>query len=433
MTEENLDNTIPFLSDFDKSVPLPITQESSSQSKKNFKKARDMDSPKLHKVLADGGMGSRREMEELILSGRISVNGTPAHIGQRIAHNDQVRVNGKLLKVKIDPPPIRVLAYHKPVGEIVSKDDPEKRPSVFKNLPRIKGGRWIAVGRLDINTEGLILFSNSGDLANRLMHPRNEIEREYAVRLYGEISDEKIERLLAGIELEEGLAKFKKLELVGGGSANVWVRVLMAEGKRREVRRLFDAVDITVSRLIRIRYGIVSLPENLRRGRSTELSSKAIEALLKTVGMKQVGSKKNSSRKKGNRPSGNSKAHFGASLSANVRGKSSGVRKVSFRPKIGLSDQSAAGGINSYAPVHGVGDDDSQPKNLDAHLSRLGGPMRKAKRVGRRPNPLQTSWGLATSSPELTTGVPKNKKSRPARKPKRANNNARKVKDTGQE
>ena len=132
----------------------------------------------------------------------------------------------------------------------------EKRPSVFKNLPKIKGGRWVAVGRLDINTEGLILFSNSGDLANRLMHPRNEIEREYAVRLYGEISDEKIQKLLMGIELEEGLAKFKKLELVGGGSANVWVRVLMTEGKRREVRRLFEAVDITVSRLIRIRYGL---------------------------------------------------------------------------------------------------------------------------------------------------------------------------------
>ena len=158
MTEENPDNTIPFLSDFDKSVPLHIAQESSSYSKKNVKKTRDVDSPKLHKVLADGGMGSRREMEELILSGRISVNGTPAHIGQRIAHNDQVRVNGRLLKVKIDPPPIRVLAYHKPVGEIVSRDDPEKRPSVFKNLPKIKGGRWIAVGRLDINTEGLILF-----------------------------------------------------------------------------------------------------------------------------------------------------------------------------------------------------------------------------------------------------------------------------------
>ena len=282
------------------------------------------------------------------------------------------------MKVKIDPPPIRVLAYHKPVGEIVSRDDPEKRPSVFKNLPKIKGGRWIAVGRLDINTEGLILFSNSGDLANRLMHPRNEIEREYAVRLYGEISDEKIERLLAGIELEEGLAKFKKLELVGGGSANVWVRVLMAEGKRREVRRLFEAVDITVSRLIRIRYGVVSLPENLRRGRSTELSSKAIEALLKTVGMKQVGLKKNNSWRKG-KPSDNSRVPFGASLSSNVRGKNLGARRAQFRSKVGLTDQSTTGGTNSYTAVHGLGDDDSQPKNLDAHLSKLGGPMRKAK------------------------------------------------------
>ena len=432
MTEENPDNAIPFLSDFDKSVPLHIAQERSSYNKKNVKKTRDVDSPKLHKVLADGGMGSRREMEELILSGRISVNGTPAHIGQRIAHNDQVRVNGRLLKVKIDPPPIRVLAYHKPVGEIVSKDDPEKRPSVFKNLPKIKGGRWIAVGRLDINTEGLILFSNSGDLANRLMHPRNEIEREYAVRLFGEISDEKIERLLAGIEFEEGLAKFKKLELVGGGSANVWVRVLMAEGKRREVRRLFEAVDITVSRLIRIRYGVVSLPENLRRGRSTELSSKAIEALLKTVGMKQVGVKKNNSWRKG-KPSDNSRVPFGSSSSSNVRGKNSGARRPQFRSKVGLTDQNTIRDVNPYTATHELGDEDSQPKNLDAHLSKLGGPMRKAKRVGRRPNPLQTSWGLATNSSELATGTLKNKKSRPARKPKRVNKNARKVKDMKQE
>ena len=432
MTEENSDNAIPFLSDFDKSVPLHIAQESSNYGKKNAKKTRDMDSPKLHKVLADGGMGSRREMEELILSGRISVNGTPAHIGQRIAHNDQVRVNGRLLKVKIDPPPIRVLAYHKPVGEIVSRDDPEKRPSVFKNLPKIKGGRWIAVGRLDINTEGLILFSNSGDLANRLMHPRNEIEREYAVRLYGEISDAKIERLLAGIEFEEGLAKFKKLELVGGGGANVWVRVLMAEGKRREVRRLFEAVDITVSRLIRIRYGVVSLPENLRRGRSIELTSKAIEALLKTVGMRRVGGKKNNSWRKG-KPSDNSRVPFGASLSSNVRGKNLGARRAQLRTKVGLTDQNTIGGTNLYTAAHESGDEDSQPKNLDAHLSKLGGPMRKAKRVGRRPNPLQTAWGLATHSSELATGTVKNKKPRPARKPKRANKNVRNVKDIKQE
>ena len=431
MTEENPDSIIPFLSDFDKSVPLHIAQENSSYRKKKEKKTRDGDSPKLHKVLADGGMGSRREMEELILSGRISVNGTPAHIGQRIAHSDQVRINGRLLKVKIDPPPIRVLAYHKPVGEIVSRDDPEKRPSVFKNLPKIKGGRWIAVGRLDINTQGLILFSNSGDLANRLMHPRNEIEREYAVRLYGEISDAKIERLLAGIELEEGLAKFKKLELVGGGSANVWVRVLMAEGKRREVRRLFEAVDITVSRLIRIRYGVVSLPENLRRGKSVELSSKAIEAVLKTVGMKQVGLKKNHSWRK-SKPSDNSRAHFGGSLPSNVRGKTSGARRSPFKSKIGHIDQST-GGTESYNAVHGLGDDDSQPKNLDAHLSKLGGPMRKAQRVGKRPNPLQTSWGLATSSSDLATSTLKNKKSRIDRKSKRTNKNGRKGKDIMQE
>ena len=168
-------------------------------------------------------------MEDLILAGRISVNGSPAHIGQRIIHTDQVRINGKLLRLRIDPPPIRVLAYHKKIGEIVSRNDPEKRPSVFKNLPRFKGGRWVAVGRLDINTEGLILFSNSGDLANRLMHPRNEIEREYAVRLFGEVSDEKLERLKTGIQLDDGLAKFKKIDFVGGSGANCCVRVVICE------------------------------------------------------------------------------------------------------------------------------------------------------------------------------------------------------------
>ncbi len=430
MTEETPDNSIPFLSEFDKSVSITIDNGNSKHGRKNFKKMRETDSPKLHKVLADGGMGSRREMEDLILSGRISVNGTPAHIGQRITHNDQVRVNGKLLKVKIDPPPIRVLAYHKPIGEIVSRDDPEKRPSVFKNLPRIKGGRWIAVGRLDINTEGLILFSNSGDLANRLMHPRNEIEREYAVRLYGDISGEKIEKLLAGIEFEEGLAQFKKLEVVGGGGANVWVRVLMVEGKRREVRRLFEAVDVTVSRLIRIRYGIVSLPENLRRGRSTELSTKAIEALLKTVGMKQVGSKKSMSRRKG-RSSDSSGVNFGASSLGQTRGTRSGARKSNFYQKTNSVNYNDVGKSNAYSEVYGTGDDDSQPKNDDAHLSKLGGPMRKAKRVGQRPDPLQTSWGPATNSTETVPGALKNKKSRSPNRQRRTSRNPRKIKASG--
>ena len=206
----------------------------------------------------------------------------------------------------------------------------------------------------------------------------------------------------------------------------------MAEGKRREVRRLFEAVDITVSRLIRIRYGVVSLPENLRRGRSTELSSKAIEALLKTVGMKQVGLKKKYSWKKG-KPSENSRRPYEASLSANVRSKNLGARRAQVRSKVSPTDQSTTGLNNPNIAVHFLGDDDSQPKNVDAHLSKLGGPMRKAKRVGRRPNPLQTSWGLATSSSELATGTFKNKKSRSARKPNRVNRNARKVKDTGHE
>ncbi|NDF04758.1 MAG: pseudouridine synthase, partial [Betaproteobacteria bacterium] len=205
------------------------------------------DLPKLHKVLADAGIGSRREMEELILAGRVSVNGTPAHIGQRIAHTDQVKVNGKPLRIRVEPPPVRVLAYHKPAGEIVTKSDPQQRVTVFKKLPPVKFGRWIVVGRLDVNTEGLLLFTTSGELANRLMHPRSEIEREYAVRIFGDPTPSALEQLRQGVELSDGPAKFEQIEYAGGEGANQWYRVVIKEGRNREVRRMFEAVGLTVS------------------------------------------------------------------------------------------------------------------------------------------------------------------------------------------
>ena len=243
----------------------------------------DDESSKLHKILADAGIGSRREMEELILAGRVSVNGQPAHVGQRIGPTDQIRVNGRPLARKRVPLPTRVLLYHKPSGEVVTRDDPERRPRVFDRLPKLRGARWIAVGRLDLNSEGLLIFTTAGDLANRLMHPRYGWEREYAVRVLGRVDEETRLKLLSGVELEDGPARFSELEDIGGDGANHWYRVVINEGRNREVRRIFEAVGLTVSRLVRIRFGPVALPPRLARGRMAELAEPEIAQLLKQV------------------------------------------------------------------------------------------------------------------------------------------------------
>lgn len=249
------------------------------------------DAPKLHKVLADAGLGSRRDMEELIIAGRVSVNGEPAHIGQRILPSDQVRINGKLIQRKVNKRPPRVLIYHKPAGEIVSHDDPEGRPSVFERLPTMKAGKWLAVGRLDFNTEGLLLFTTSGDLANRLMHPRYNIEREYAVRTLGELEEGMRQKLLAGIELDDGVAQFSKVADGGGEGVNRWYRVVIGEGRNREVRRMFEAIGLTVSRLIRTRYGVFTLPSSLKRGRWEELDEHAVRNLMAQSGLAKTADK----------------------------------------------------------------------------------------------------------------------------------------------
>lgn len=241
--------------------------------------------PKLHKVLAEAGVGSRREMEELILQGRVSVNGEPAHIGQRVGVDDVVRVNGRLVaRPKANRPP-RVILYHKPAGEIVTMDDPENRATVFSRLPKMRTGKWVSVGRLDLNTEGLLIFTTSGDLANRLMHPRYGSEREYAVRVLGEVTEEQRQQLLQGIQLEDGLATFGCLDFIGGEGSNRWYRVTIHEGRNREVRRMFEAVGLLVSRLIRSRFGEISLPRNLRRGRWEELDSNLVLALMESLGL----------------------------------------------------------------------------------------------------------------------------------------------------
>ncbi|MEI6025141.1 MAG: pseudouridine synthase [Betaproteobacteria bacterium] len=241
--------------------------------------APEADAPKLHKVLAQSGVGSRRDLEQMIVDGRVTVNGQPAHTGQRISFGDKIAVDGKPVRVRIAPPPPRVIAYHKPAGEVVTHDDPQQRPTVFRRLPRLPQGKWQSVGRLDINTEGLLLFTNSGDLANRLMHPRFGVEREYAVRILGSLSDEGRAKLLTGVEIDGQIAAFKSIEDGGGDGANRWVRVVITEGRNREVRKLFEAVGHAVSRLIRIRYGSVVLPKGLRRGIWVDLPVEDVKAL----------------------------------------------------------------------------------------------------------------------------------------------------------
>ncbi|MBO9353617.1 pseudouridine synthase [Bordetella petrii] len=241
--------------------------------------------PKLHKVLADAGIGSRREMEELITAGRVSVNGEPAHIGQRVAPSDLVRVNGKPIARPNAKKPPRVILYHKPAGEIVSHDDPGGRASVFARLPKLRTGKWLSVGRLDLNTEGLLIFTTSGDMANRIMHPRYGTEREYAVRVLGEMDDATRKSLVEGIELEDGQAAFGALDYLGGDGSNRWYRVTLQEGRNREVRRMFEAVGVTVSRLIRTRFGDLVLPRTLRRGRWDELDSSLVTALMVQLGL----------------------------------------------------------------------------------------------------------------------------------------------------
>lgn len=249
--------------------------------------APQAETPKLHKVLAQAGLGSRLEMEQLITEGRISVNNEPAHIGQRIQFGDQIKVNGKPIRVRIAPPPPRVIAYHKPVGEVVTHDDPQNRPTVFRKLPRLHQGKWQSVGRLDLNTEGLLLFTSSGELANKLMHPRFGLEREYAVRVLGALSNEEKQRLLDGIDLEDGRAQFGAIEDGGGEGANTWYRVTISEGRNREVRRLFEALGHAVSRLIRIRYGAMLLPRGLKRGAWMELDDSDIRSLMRAVGVER--------------------------------------------------------------------------------------------------------------------------------------------------
>ena len=235
---------------------------------------------KLQKVLAQAGLGSRRDMELLIEKGSVTVNGAPAKIGARVGPRDQIKVAGRVIRASSPTRAPRVLLYHKPEGEIVSRDDPRGRPSVFESLPAITGAKWIAIGRLDFNTCGLLIFTTSGDLANRMMHPRFEIEREYAVRVMGQLQPQHLQQLTQGIELDDGLARCESVELRGGEGANQWCHVVLRDGRNRIVRRMFEKLGFTVSRLMRVRYGNLALPPRLKRSQCYELSADETQRLL---------------------------------------------------------------------------------------------------------------------------------------------------------
>jgi 23S rRNA pseudouridine2605 synthase len=241
-------------------------------------------SERLQKVLAMAGLGSRRKMEESINQGEVQVNGAVASLGQKVDEKDKISFRGKRIKNPLSRNNrVRVIVYHKPVGEICSKVCPEGRPTVYDSIAKVQKGRWVMVGRLDINTSGLLLFTNYGELANRLMHPRYEIDREYAVRVIGEVSPEIRNRLLKGVELDDGPAKFDSLYDAGGKGANHWYHVTLKEGRNREVRRLWESQNCSVSRLIRVRYGQIELPKFVGRGKSHELPSEEVRHLCRLV------------------------------------------------------------------------------------------------------------------------------------------------------
>jgi len=340
--------------------------------------APQQETPKLHKVLAQAGLGSRLEMEQLILEGRISVNNEPAHIGQRIQYGDQVKVNGKPIRYRIDPPPARVIAYHKPVGEVVTHDDPQNRPTVFRKLPRLQQGKWQSVGRLDLNTEGLLLFTSSGELANKLMHPRFGLEREYAVRVLGALSNDEKQRLLDGVSLSDGKAQFGSIEDGGGEGSNCWYRVTISEGRNREVRRMLEAVGHAVSRLIRIRYGAMMLPRGLKRGAWLELDERDIDALMRAAGAER------------REPSGGGAPIDGRG--GNGRNRRDGAPRGAGQPARG-----AQGGDNRFAgkgkpgrPARG-GDRQnagaSQPDPMKTSVGYIGADSFSRQRQGRQGGP----------------------------------------------
>lgn len=394
--------------------------------------------PKLHKVLAEAGIGSRREMEELIIAGRVSVNGEPAHIGQRVSSNDVVRINGKPLSRMSTRKPPRVILYHKPAGEIVSHDDPQGRATVFSRLPRLKVGKWLSVGRLDLNTEGLLILTTSGDLSNRLVHPRYGNEREYAVRLLGDLDDDMRKRLLEGVELEDGLAQFGSIQFLGGEGSNKWYCVTLQEGRNREVRRLFEAVGLTVSRLIRTRFGDIVLPSSLRRGRWEEMSPNLVSALMVQLGLLRDTESAPGSRGRGQRqPISHDNAMppgFAAPVADKpARGRTAlpKGRRTKVRGSGAIPDPLATGVLTvtgGYANGHPTGGASRTSRTSRAAGGAVGaGKRRKPDSVagGAARGPARGGAGGETAKGSSRTAVGKAKSPKVSRKPASASKRGR--------
>lgn len=256
---------------------------------------------RLQKKLASLGIGSRRQIETWIKADRIEVDGKVAELGCQVDDKSKIKIDGKLLTKHPKTVPDKVLIYHKPEGEVVSRHDPENRKTVFEHLPKLKGARWIAVGRLDINTSGLLLFTNNGELANRLMHPKYQLQRHYAVRVLGDVTDEKLTRLRKGVKLDDGLAAFDDVSFQGGEGANSWYKVVLKEGRNREVRRLWESQGLTVSRLMRIKFGNIGLPSTIKQGQHEFVGVKLLRDLYSSVGLSyqvSMGSSRSGSRAK---------------------------------------------------------------------------------------------------------------------------------------
>ena len=378
---------------------------------------------KLQKVLADAGIGSRRDMEELIISGRVSVNGMPAHVGQRITDDDQVRINGKLLqRKKLTPTVPRIVIYHKPAGEIVSHSDPEGRPTVFDKLPFTRKGKWLAIGRLDFNTEGLLILTTSGDIANRMMHPRYGHEREYAVRVLGEVTDAQLHQLKNGIELEDGLASFSTVEHLGGEGANRWLRVVISEGRNREVRRMFEAIGLTVSRLIRVRFGSIILPSQLKRGRSQEWERPQVLQLMRELGLNTASSAQRNKHAHNDGEAVPQDAHlmsaFGVDHNRDAGLTGREVRGTRGARTGGDAKRGSAGASGAARQPSGLGQNRTQRgtqqrttaqrgktqrgQSLRTHVE--GAPMNRSGGVARNKNPRAQTAGDATEAGRAARG-----------------------------
>lgn len=403
--DQPLDEELPIYS---QSARVGLEANDANRRGQPRSQALPEDAPKLHKVLADSGLGSRRDMEELILAGRVSVNGQPAHIGQRIAPNDQIRVNGRNLPRRPTSAPPRVLLYHKPSGEIVTRDDPSRRPRVFDRLPKLKGARWVAVGRLDFNTEGLLILTTSGDIANRLMHPRYGWEREYAVRVLGRIDDAAREKLLSGVQLEDGPAAFSSVEEIGGDGANCWYRVLLSEGRNREIRRMFDAIGLTVSRLARIRFGPVALPRGLRRGRWVELAGADVELLRKLLGQAGGGTGQSSEDDDPDEPGAPRDESVPFDGASEHDDDAFDVPEEEMQPAFLAQQADAAWAARENDDPR---DDEWQPRSADAHLEAISRLVRRgesqpgAKRA-KRPRGRSPAGAFTGPSDRFTPASP---------------------------